>query len=127
MSNKVTPHEICKMNKLNDQGFSPQEIADRLDRSLATIQKYLRGKMHDKNVVILEDPSGIFSIGAQFGMLDFLAGYCEQSWPAGIRFGIESNGRYKEATVHYEIVDDRGRKLRTARGGGGYRWVNLES
>ena len=129
MADKVRPDEVRKMLELKRRGFSRRRIADILRRSPHTIDKWLNANAESKargNITVLHDPNGLFESGAEFSTLDLTAGYCEQTWPAGMRLGIRNNGTYFEAEVQYRIVADDGRELQTARGGS-YRWVNSES
>ncbi len=88
------------------------------------MQKNLKGQILSGAVTVIEsDRDEIFTKGARFDITELVAGFVEQSWPAGLRFGIQENGCYKYATVRYEIVDDDGRVLQARRGATGHEWI----
>ena len=131
-SEPVTQDEIRQMRTLERRGFSHDEIAEKLNRNAWTVKRWLRqvngqsGYIKRGKIIVLEDPTGLFDRGAEFSTLDLTAGLANQTWPAGMRFGVDNNGIYFEATVEYRIVADDGRELIGKRGGS-YKWVKTQS
>ena len=77
--------------------------------------------MTPRSVIVQYDPSGLYTPGAQFTMLDLAAGIQQEVWPINIVFTIK--GRLARMWGKVLIREDDGYILRTRRGQSRYEWT----
>jgi hypothetical protein len=127
-SEPVTNREIRKMRTLHSDGLNWQQIAEELGRDADTVRRYADDTSYETrrrgSVVVLEDPHGIYSPGAEFSKYDLAAGCFMQTWLPGMRFEItERDGESFTAITKVILVRDDGLVLEAKKGAGSIQWV----
>ena len=121
----LTDSDKATIARLANRGATTTAIARELGRSCSTIDSYVKRnrktpyKKRVGNAVIVRDPSGTFSSGAEFTMLDLICMANIEAWAEGTEFRV---GELRAEVKGRRVVREDRKVLKTYRGAS-YHWV----